>query len=145
MAREEGLDLVEVSANAEPPVCKLIDYGKLRYDQTKKDKESKKSQHQIKVKEIKFKPNISMNDLEFKTRKAREFLEKGNKVRIVCIFRGREMLHKDVGGEVFDKVCEDLKDVGARESGSKLMGRMLSVVLSPVSQVKTGNKGEKSA
>lgn len=132
MAQEEGLDLVEVVSDTEPPVCKLVDFGKFRYDQTKRKKESKKSSHQVKVKEIKFKPNIDSHDLDFKTRKAYTFLEKGNKVRVVCTFRGREMLHKDIGEKVFVKVCEDLKLVGAPESPAKLMGRTLAVVFAPL-------------
>lgn len=141
MAKDEGLDLVEVVAKAEPPVCKLVDYGKFRYDQTKRKKESKKLLHQVKVKEIKFKPNIDAHDLEFKLKKAKDFLQKGDKVRVSCTFRGREMLHKDVGHKVFEKVCDELKEFGTAESTPKLMGRTLSTVIAPAahSGSKKGN------
>lgn len=132
MAREEGLDLVEVVAKSDPPVCKLVDFGKFRYDQTKKKKEGKKLLHQIKVKEIKFKPNIDTHDLEFKIKKAEEFLQKGDKVRISCVFKGRELLHKEIGEEVFKKFCDALTEFGAIESPAKLLGKTLAVVMAPV-------------
>lgn len=132
LAKAEGIDLVEVVPSAEPPVCKLVDYGKFRYDQTKRKKESKKTQHQVKVKEIKFKPNIDSHDLEFKTKKAYAFLEKGNKVRVVCSFRGREMLHKDIGHKVFKAFIEKLEEVGTPESSPKLLGRTLSCTVAPI-------------
>lgn len=131
MAQEEGVDLVEVVPNAEPPVCKIIDFGKFRYDQTKRKKEGKKAQHQVRVKEIKFKPNIDTHDFEFKVKKAREFLEKGNKVRVVCSFRGREMLHRDIGEKVFAQFIVELEDIGTAESTAKLMRRSLSTTLAP--------------
>ena len=110
-AERVGLDLVEISPNAKPPVCKIIDYGKYKYQQTKKEKESKKAQHQIKVKEIKVKPNIDKHDLQTKIKRAREFLVKGNKVKVTCMFRGREMLHLDVGEAVIKQICEELPSV----------------------------------
>jgi len=130
-AQNLGLDLVEISPNASPPVCKILDYGKFKYEQTKKDKESKKSQHQIKIKEIKVKPNIDTHDLEVKLKRARDFLEKGNKVKVTCMFRGREMAHKDVGKRVVDKVCEELSDVADAEAHAKQLGRNLSLTLAP--------------
>lgn len=131
MAQDEGLDLVEVVAKSEPPVCKLVDFGKFKYDQTKRKKEGKKLLHQVKVKEIKFKPNIDAHDLEFKLKKAKTFLEKGDKVRISCTFRGREMLHKEIGHRVFEKVCEELGSFGTIESAPKLLGRTLSTTIAP--------------
>ncbi len=130
-AEAAGLDLVEISASADPPVCKIIDYGKYRYQQTKKEKESKKSQHVVKVKEIKVKPNTDEHDLQTKTRHAREFITKGNKVRISCMFRGREMMHTEFGEKVVTRLCNDLSDIAAPESPPKMMGRILSVVLAP--------------
>ena len=130
-AEEFGMDLIEVVPDANPPVCKIIDYGKFRYDQTKREKENKKAQHQVKVKEIKFKPNIDSHDLDFKSKRAREFLEKGNKVRVTCMFRGREMLHKDIGHKVVKTFCELLEDVASPEAPQKMLGRNLSVVLAP--------------
>lgn len=131
-ALEEGLDLVEIAPNAIPPVCKIIDYGKFRYDQTKREKENKKAQHQIKVKEIKLKPNIGEHDLETKARHAKEFLEEGNKVKVTCTFRGREMAHTEIGVAVVKKFCEDLQEISAAESPPKLFGKTLTVVLAPV-------------
>ena len=132
LAKEQNLDLVEISPKAEPPVCKLVDYGKFRYDQTKRKKEGKKLLHQVRVKEIKFKPNIDTHDLEFKLNKARGFLDKGDKVRVVCTFRGREMLHREIGIRVFQKVCEDLTEFGTLESPAKQLGRTLSAVVAPL-------------
>ena len=131
MAEEAGLDLVEISSQSVPPVCKIINYGKFRYDQTKREKENKKAQHQVKVKEIKVKPNIGQNDLETKLQHARDFLEKGHKVKVTCAFRGREMVHPEHGERVVQKFCTDLEDIASTESPSKLMGRLLVVVLAP--------------
>ncbi|MGD0665716.1 MAG: translation initiation factor IF-3 [Rhabdochlamydiaceae bacterium] len=130
-AEQVGLDLVEISPSADPPVCKIIDFGKFRYQQTKKEKESKKSQHQVKVKEVKVKPNTDDHDLQTKLRHAREFIAKGNKVKITCVFRGREMAHTEFGEKVVRKLCEDLADIATPESNAKLFGKSLIVVLSP--------------
>ncbi|MCH9632113.1 MAG: Translation initiation factor IF-3 [Chlamydiae bacterium] len=130
-AQESGVDLVEVVPTAEPPVCKVIDFGKFRYDQTKRKREGKKAQHQVKLKEVKFKPNIDTHDFEFKLKRARGFLEKGNKVRVVCFFRGREMLHRDIGEKVFASFVQHLEDIGTAESSPKLMGRTLATVIAP--------------
>ncbi len=139
-AQDVNLDLVEVAANAEPPVCKIIDYGKFRYDQTKREKESKKAQHQVKVKEIKLKPNIDEHDFVTKQNRARGFLEKGNKVKVSCFFRGREMAHTEVGREVVKRMCEGLQDVAQPESSLKMMGRSMIVILAPVPQKPSSQK-----
>lgn len=131
-AEEAGLDLVEIAPNAEPPVCKLIDYGKYLYHQSKKEKESKKSQHQVKVKEIKLKPNIDDNDLNTKIKHAKDFIQKGNKVKVTCSFRGREMLHKDLGYNLVNRFCEELNEMAIIESQVKLIGRNISTVLAPI-------------
>lgn len=131
MAEEVGLDLVEIAPNAAPPVCKIIDFGKYRYRQAKKDKESKKCQHQIKVKEIKIKPNIDSNDLQTKIKMAREFLLKGNKVRVTCMFRGREMLHMDLGEKVLRQMVSELEEAAVIEAPVKVMGRFMSLGLAP--------------
>jgi translation initiation factor IF-3 len=149
MAEEQGLDLVEIVPGSNPPVCKIINFGKFRYDQSKREKESKKSQHQIKVKEIKLKPNIDVHDLETKTRHAREFLAGGNKVKITCTFRGREMMHPELGEKIVRQLCQDLEDVSILESPLKMMGRMLLVVLAPGAKkkkegVKQGSSVEQS-
>ncbi len=136
-AEEEGLDLVEIAPNANPPVCKIIDFGKFKYHQLKKEKESKKSQHQVKVKEIKFKPNIDKHDFLTKEKHARDFLLKGNKVRITCTFRGREMLHTDLGEKVVQQLCDDLSDISIVESPIKLFGRTITLVLAPMGKKST--------
>jgi len=131
MAEAVNLDLVEIAPNAAPPVCKIIDYGKFRYQQTKKEKESKKSQHQVKIKEIKVKPNTDRHDLEFKLKHAREFIQKGNKVRLTCTFKGREMAHPEVGKKVIDTLLEGLADIATPEAMPKRLGRNLSVTVAP--------------
>ncbi len=139
-AYREGLDLVEIAPNAVPPVCKVIDYGKYRYQMTKKERESKKSQHQVKVKEIRVKPNIDSHDLETKLRHARDFLVKGNKVRLTCTFRGRGMAHPELGENLMRNAIETLSDIAQVETPPKLMGRNLSLVLAPLSQQKRQHK-----
>jgi translation initiation factor IF-3 len=131
MADAEGLDLVEIVPGSNPPVCKIINFGKFRYDQTKREKESKKAQHQVKVKEIKLKPNTDDHDLETKIRHAREFISKGNKVKVTCTYRGREMAHPEIGEKLVQRFCSSLEDIAMIESPAKLMGRMLIAVLAP--------------
>ena len=130
-AEEAGLDLVEIAPTAKPPVAKIIDYGKFRYLLQKKEKDSKKAQVQIKVKEIKVKPNIDTHDFQTKLKHAREFLLKGNKVRITCVFRGREMLHLDLGERVVNEFCKELSDIAALEAPPKLLGRAMSTTIAP--------------
>ncbi|MCB1119579.1 MAG: translation initiation factor IF-3 [Chlamydiia bacterium] len=125
------LDLVEIAPNASPPVCKIIDFGKFRYDQTKREKESKKAQHVIRVKEIKVKPNIGDHDLATKIGRMRDFFAKGFKVKVTCMFRGREMAHQEIGQELVRKICTAVEDVATPESIPKQIGRFLSLVLSP--------------
>lgn len=139
-AMEMGLDLVEIAPNANPPVCKIIDYGKFRYQQTKKEKESKKAQHQVKVKEIKVKPNIDKHDLGIKINHAREFIEKGYKVRFTCMFRGREIMFADIGKEVIMSICQALEDVSTPESPPKLMGKSMSLILTPGAKKGSGEQ-----
>lgn len=131
LADDAGLDLVEVVSTSNPPVCKVINYGKFRYDQTKREKESKKSQHTIKVKEVKLKPNIDPHDLDTKMRQMKEFLSKGNKVKMTLMYRGREMMHPEFGEKLVRKVCQDLEEVATVEAPPKLLGRSLSCVLAP--------------
>lgn len=131
MAEEQGLDLVEIVPGSSPPVCKVMNFGKFRYDQSKRDKENKKAQHQIKVKEVKLRPNIDVHDLETKTRQAHEFLIAGDKVKITCTFRGREMMHPEIGDKIVRQMCQELEDISIAESPPKMMGRMLLVVLAP--------------
>lgn len=131
LAEAAELDLVEVVPTSNPPVCKIINYGKFRYDQTKREKESKKAQHQVKVKEIKVKPNIDEHDLMTKVRQARDFLVKGNKVKVTCTYRGREMAHPEIGERLVRRVCDELADVSTPEAIPKRMGRFLITVLAP--------------
>ncbi len=137
LAETSGLDLVEIAPNVDPPVCKVIDYGKFRFDQTKREKESKKSQHQVKIKEIKLKPNIDEHDFLTKIKQARGFIEKGHKVKIACFFRGREMAFPQLGEKLLQRACEELEEIAQVESSSKMMGRSMIVVLAPFSQKKT--------
>lgn len=130
-AEEAGLDLVEISPAAKPPVVKIVDYGKFRYHQQKKEKDSKKAQVQIRVKEIKLKPNIDEHDFQTKLKHARDFLLKGNKVRVSIMFRGREMLHIDIGEKVVDQFCTNLSDIAILEAAPRMMGRTMSTVLAP--------------
>lgn len=139
LARDAGLDLVEIVPNSSPPVCKIIDYGKFRYDQTKRERESKKGRQQTRVKEIKVKPNIDEHDLETKLRHARNFLSKGNKVKVTCFFRGRENIHPEIGEALIKKMCESLEDVATMETSPKKMGRTLITVLAPGGKKKTSN------
>ncbi|MCK5706129.1 MAG: translation initiation factor IF-3 [Candidatus Aureabacteria bacterium] len=136
LAKERGLDLVEIAAQADPPVCRIMDYGKYRYEQSKKEKLAKKKQHFIKVKEIKMTPRIDIHDFEIKARKALEFLEEGNKVKVTIRFRGREMLHKEFGKQVIDNLIKAVEEHGALESGAKMAGRQMSAVISPKSTPK---------
>ena len=131
MAEAEGLDLVEIAAGSVPPVCKIINFGKFRYDQTKREKENKKAQHQVKVKEIKFKPNTDDNDLTTKINHARDFLSKGNKVKVTCTYRGREMAHPEIGDRLMQQFCASLEDVAMIEAPAKMLGRILIAVLAP--------------
>ncbi len=140
LAEEENLDLVEISPNANPPVCKIIDFGKYKYQQIKKEKESKKSQHQVKVKEIKFKPNIDTHDFLTKEKHAKEFIEKGYKVRITCAFRGREMLHTELGKKVVQRLIDDLENIAQVEAPIKLMGRSITTVIAPLGSKKIKEK-----
>lgn len=130
-AEEAELDLVEVVPTAAPPVCKILNYGKYRYDQTKREKESKKAQHQVKVKEIKLKPNIDDHDLLTKVKSAKTFLDKGNKVKVTLMFRGRQNAHPEIGEKLIDRFVEELSEVSTLETPLKKMGRFLHVVLAP--------------
>ena len=130
-AKDAGLDLVEVASSTEPPVCKIMDYGKLKYDQKKKDQESKKKQHVIKVKEVRFRPRISDHDLGIKVNHIRKFIADGSKVKITIMYRGREMARQDLGENLIHRIVESLEDVAQIEKRGDLEGRRISVVMSP--------------
>lgn len=124
-------DLVEVAPNADPPVCKVYDFGKYMYEKEKKEKEQKKNQNTVELKELRFRPHTDDHDLEFKTRHAREFLEDGNKVKATVQFRGRDMLYTEKGEELLSNLAEELDDVGKIESKPQMEGRRMIMVLSP--------------
>ncbi len=129
-AKDAGLDLVKISPNAKPPVCKIVDYGKYRYEQTRKAKEAKKKQKTVETKEIRLSPNIDTNDLNTKVNQTKKFLQKGNKIKVSLRFRGREMAHKDVGREILNSFYEQLKDVAVVDKPAKMEGRSMVMFLS---------------
>ncbi|HEY1723499.1 MAG TPA: translation initiation factor IF-3 [Magnetospirillaceae bacterium] len=131
MAAEVGLDLVEVSPTADPPVCKILDFGKYKYEIQKKKNEARKKQKVIDIKEIKLRPNIDDNDYNIKMRNMRKFLEEGDKVKITLRFRGREMAHQDLGIKVLDRVREGLDDLAKVEQFPKMEGRQMVMVMAP--------------
>ena len=131
IAESFDMDLVEVAPNAKPPVCKVIDFGKFMYEKKKKEKEAKKKQHTIQVKELRFRPTTDDHDLEFKTRHAREFLEDGDKVKATVQFRGRDMLYTEQGEELLNNLAEELDDVSKIESKPTMEGRRMIMILSP--------------
>ena len=132
VAEEADLDLVEVSPDARPPVCKIMDYGKYKYEASKRIKESRKKQHVTQLKEIRFKtPKISEHDLEYRANQARDFLKQGNKVKVAVRFWGREMAHIELGQQKLDLMAELLADAGVLEQRPKLEGRSMSMVVMP--------------
>lgn len=130
-AQEEGMDLVEVSPLAKPPVCKIMDYGKFKYLEKKKQNEAKKNQVVVLLKEIKFRPRTEEHDYNVKIKKVREFLEDSNKARITVMFRGREMSHRELGQKVLQEIIEDLKDVAVIEAAPRMEGRQMFMILAP--------------
>ena len=129
MAEEAGLDLVKIAPTAKPPVCKIVDYGKFRYEQTRKEKEAKKKQKTIEIKEIRLSPNIDKNDLNTKVNAARKFLTKGDKVKITLRFRGREMAHMANSKHILDDFAESLADIAVVEKAPKVEGRSMTMFL----------------
>ena len=129
LAEEEELDLVKIAPTAKPPVCKIIDYGKYRYELARKEKEAKKKQKTVEVKEVRLSSNIDTNDLNTKVNNAKKFIQKGNKVKVTLRFRGREMAHMQTSKHILDDFAEMLKDVAAIEKPAKLEGRSISMVL----------------
>ena len=142
LARDSEVDLVEVAPNSDPPVCRLLDYGKLRYLTAKKDRESKKGQKNTDMREVRFRPNIGSHDLESKTRKVRELIGDGSKVKLTVRFRGREAAHQQLGLSVLKRVADDLKDEVRLEKPPAMEGRALSMILLPSAQ--QSNRAEKA-
>jgi len=126
-----GLDLVEVAPNADPPVCRLMDYGKYRYEQSKKAQEAKKRQTVIQVKEIKMRPRTDVHDLNVKRKKIVKFLNQGNKVKVTVTFRGREIVHPEIGFEMLKKIANEMADIAAVEHMPNMEGRAMSMILAP--------------
>jgi translation initiation factor IF-3 len=132
LAEEAGLDLVEISPNATPPVCKIMDFGKFKYEQQKRESEARKKQKVIEVKEVKFRPNTDTHDYDVKLRNVIKFLEKGDKVKVTLRFRGREMAHQNLGRELLQRVAEDVKELGKVESMPKVEGRQMVMMIGSV-------------
>lgn len=131
IAKESGLDLVEVNPKSHPPVCKIMDFGKYKYDEKKKLAEARKKQAVIELKEIKLRPKTDEHDLEFKLKHVRRFLEDGNKVKITCRFRGREITHPETAQRQLDYIAENAKDIGIIETDSRMEGRTMTLILAP--------------
>lgn len=131
LAAEAGLDLVEVSPNSEPPVCKLLDYGKFKFQAQKKAAEARKKQKTVEVKEIKMRPNIDIHDYEVKMKSMRRFFDEGDKVKVTLRFRGREMAHQDLGMKVLVRVKEEVEEIAKVELYPKMEGRQMIMVLAP--------------
>ncbi len=129
LAIEKGLDLVEISPTAKPPVCKIMDYGKYYFEQTKKEREAKKNQKVINIKEVKLRPNIEDHDFETKAKNAEKFLKNGDKVKVTIMFRGREVTHPELGKVLCDRMVERLAEAGQVEKAAKLEGRNMTMIL----------------
>ncbi|HET7321942.1 MAG TPA: translation initiation factor IF-3 [Longimicrobiaceae bacterium] len=134
IAEEQNLDLVEVAPMARPPVCRIMDYGKFKYEEQRKAREARKNQHQVQIKEVKMRPGIEDHDFDFKIRHARRFLEEGNKVKLTMMFRGRQMAHPELGREVLERVVGEIEDVGKMESAPSMEGRSMTMLLAPLTK-----------
>ena len=130
-AQEQGLDLVEVAPMARPPVVRIMDYGKFKFEQAKQARIAKKKQHVIQLKEVKYRPGIEEHDFATKTRNARRFLEEGNKVKVTLMFRGRQIAHPELGRQVVERVSTDLADIAKIESDAKMEGKSMTMILTP--------------
>lgn len=131
IAQRLGLDLVEVAPDADPPVCRILDYKKFLYEKRKKEKEAKKKQHTVTLKELRFRPHTDDHDYNFKIKHAREFLTEGNKVKATVQFRGRDIIYSEKGKELLDRFAEDLQDIGKIEGKATLEGKRMSLILAP--------------
>ena len=131
LAREQGLDLVEVAPQTTPPVCRIMDFNKFKYEQTKQEREAKKKRHVVKLKEMKFKPHIDQHDYQVKLQQLQRFLTRGDQVKVTLVFRGREMAHVQLGRRVLERLVTDLKAVGRVERNPSLEGRFMTMIFSP--------------
>lgn len=132
LAEEHGLDLVEVSPNASPPVCRIMDYGKYKYQQSKRAAEAKKKQVRVELKEVKLRPKTDEHDYQFKVKNAKRFLGEGNKVKVTIMFRGREVTHPEFGRRILQRVAADVEELGQVESHPNMAGRFMSMVIGPI-------------
>ena len=144
IADDEGLDLVEIAPNATPPVCRIMDYGKFKYDQAIKAKQARKNQNNIEVKEMKFRPKIDVGDYTTKKKHVLRFLDAGNKVKITIMFRGREMAHPEQGLTILERLADDLKDVAVIESQPKMEGRNMHMLIAPLPSAMAAKKKKKN-
>ncbi len=131
-AKDEGLDLIEIAPNAKPPVCKIMDMGKFKYDQQKKASKAKKNQKKVELKEIKLRPVTGVHDYTFKIKNAQKFLSKGDKVKFTVKFKGRELQHKHLGNRLMDKIIQDMQDIGKVELHPKFDGKQMIMVIQPI-------------
>ncbi len=131
ISRQRGLDLIEIVPNANPPVCKIMDFGKFKYEQTKKDKMQRKHQHVTQLKELRFHPNTDDHDFEFKTRHARRFLEEGHKLKATVVFKGREITYKEHGQDLLERLAQALADVAKVDQVAKLEGKSMAMIFAP--------------
>lgn len=143
-ARERGYDLVEVAAQVDPPVCRLLDYGRFKYEQTKKEHEARKRQKSVFLREVRFRPKIGKHDIEFKMRTIRKLLGEGDKVKVSVLFRGREITHPELGKELLDNVATELGEVATVEKAPEMDARRMIMILTPARQLKT-DKGSVDA
>jgi translation initiation factor IF-3 len=131
LARERGLDLVEVAPTAVPPVCRILDYGKFKYEQSKKERDARKNQKQVQLREIRMKPKIDDHDIDFKTRTVQKLLKEGDKVKVTVMFRGREVTHPQIGRALLERIYAKVKDTGSLEKSPSLEGRHMTMILTP--------------
>lgn len=140
MAREKGLDLIEVAPTANPPVCRIMDYGKWKYEQGKKEREAHKKQHTTEVKGVRMRPGIDEHDLQFKLKNALKFLKEGDKVKFTVIFRSREITHPEFARKSLQRIAEEAQDIAVVEKAPSMEGRTMTMILSPKAQVEAGKQ-----
>jgi translation initiation factor IF-3 len=144
LARERGVDLIEIAPNADPPVCKLMDFGKYRYEQQKRDRQAKATQHKQLMKELRFHPGTDTHDFDFKLRHARTWIEEGHKVKTTVQFRGRQIAYTEFGTDLLKRFTEAMKDIAKVDQESVLTGKLMTMVFSPLGKKKSGGKHEES-
>lgn len=142
LAQEKGLDLVEVAPNADPPVCRVMDFGKFKYEQQKKQQEARKKQTTVQLKEIKVRPKTDEHDYQTKLKHAKRFLEAGDRCKITVFFRGREIVHKDRGETMLERFISDLQDIGRLEQEARAEGRTMNIIMAPIAKKKPPSQGD---